>query len=120
MRYIRALRKMWAVVVVCQGTHAVKLYLVRGYSTEDFLLAWAWHTSDWGVPLTVYTDNGTQLVSAGQKICEKEASLDWEKIAAGQGITWRTCPAGNKSKRTFLHIYGKTNLTTLEMETALK
>ena len=39
-RYVRAYKKMWGMVVVCLGTHAVKLYLVQGYSTEDFLLAW--------------------------------------------------------------------------------
>ena len=44
-------------------------------------------SSDYGVLLTVYIDKGTQLVSAGEKISEKEGSLDWEKIA-------ETCPAG--------------------------
>ena len=48
-------------VVICSRTHAVKLYLVQGYSTEDFLLAWTHHTLNWRVPLTVYTDKGTQL-----------------------------------------------------------
>ena len=32
-RYVWAYKKMWGVVVVCLGTHTVKLYLVRGYST---------------------------------------------------------------------------------------
>ena len=87
---------------------------------------------DWGVPLTVYTDKGTQLVSAGEKISDNKVYLDWQKIVAKVGITWRTCPAGaqfqngaseavvKKAKRTFHHIYGESKLTALEMETALK
>ena len=55
-------KKMWGVVVVCKGTHVVKLYLARGYSTEDFMFAWTLHTADWGIPLTIYMDKGTQLV----------------------------------------------------------
>ena len=96
------------------------------------MLSWALHTADWGIPLTVYTNKGTQLVSAGPMIGNKEESLDWAKIVVSQGITWRTCPAGaqfhngaskavvKKAKRTFQHIYGEAKLTALETETVLK
>ena len=49
-------------MVVCLGTHAAKLYLMWGYSTEDFMFVWERHKSDWGIPITVYTDKGMQLV----------------------------------------------------------
>ena len=86
-RYVQVYRKMWGVVVVCLGTHAVMLYLARGYSMEDFMFVWTRHTANWGVPLSIYMDRGTQLARAGQVICEEEASLDWAKFAANQGVT---------------------------------
>jgi len=57
-RYIHAYKKIWVAVVVCLGTHTAKLYLMWGYSPEDFMFMWECHKSDWGVPITVYTDKG--------------------------------------------------------------
>ena len=59
---------MWVSVVVCLGMHVAKLYLMHGYSTEDFMFAWERHKADLGVPITVYTDKGIQLVRASQVI----------------------------------------------------
>ena len=55
--------KVWVVVFVCSITSGVKLYLCRDYSEEGFLQAWSQHTSDWGEPALVYSDQGSQLVS---------------------------------------------------------
>ena len=52
--------KVWVVVIVCSCTSAVK----RDYSEEGFLQAWTQHTSDCGEPDLVYSDRGSQLVSA--------------------------------------------------------
>ena len=61
-RYVHAYKNMWVAVVVSLGMHVAKLYLMCGYSTEYFMFVWVCHKADWGVPLTVYMDKGTQLV----------------------------------------------------------
>ena len=50
--------KVWAAILLCLNTHAVKILLVRGYSTEDFLLTWDGFVADHGEPATVHTDRG--------------------------------------------------------------
>jgi len=42
-RYVHTYKKMWVAVVVCLGTNAAKLYLMRGYSTEYIMFAWKCH-----------------------------------------------------------------------------
>ena len=54
--------KVYAVIFLCLTTHAVHIALARGYSTEDFLLAWDGFVADRGQPATVHTDQGSQLV----------------------------------------------------------
>ena len=43
--------KVWAVLIVCLQVKAVKIYLVGGLHTEDFLLAWDSFVADHGQPL---------------------------------------------------------------------
>jgi hypothetical protein len=61
--------KIWVAVFAYSMSSAVKLYICRDYSEEGFLQAWRQHMCDWGEPSLVYSDRGTQLVSAagGQK-----------------------------------------------------
>ena len=56
--------KVWALLVMCLNTRALKVYLVAGYSTEDFLLAWNEFESECGLPRLVHSDRGSQLASA--------------------------------------------------------
>ena len=56
--------KVRVVIIVCQVTSAVKLYISKDYLEEGFLQAWSQHRSDWGNADLVYSDRGTQLVSA--------------------------------------------------------
>jgi len=131
-RYVRAYKTMWVAVVVCLGTYAAKLYLMWGYSTEYFMFTWEHHKSDWGIPITVCTDKGMQLVQASQVISNNLPVLDWAKFAESQGVIWWSCPAEaqfrngayevvvKKAKRTLQHIYGDARLSTPELETALK
>ena len=59
--------KVWAVLVVCLQTKAVKIYMVGGLGTEDFLLAWDSFEADHGQPMVAYGDRGTNLVSASKE-----------------------------------------------------
>ena len=65
---------------------AVKLYIARDYSEEGFWQAWAQHTADWGEPDLVYSDKGSQLVSAagGLDPDDEEDKVDWATVS------WKT------------------------------
>ena len=59
--------KVWAVLIVCLQTKAVKIYMVGGLGTEDFLLAWDTYKSDHGKPMVAHSDRGPNLVSAAKE-----------------------------------------------------
>ena len=93
--------KVWAVILLCLNTHAVKILMVRGYSTEDFLLMWDGFVADHGQPATVHTDRGSQLVSAAKRTAESEGvEYDWDVISNSmQGKTvWYFAPPGGQHR----------------------
>ena len=47
--------KVWALLAVCLNTRALRIYLLPGYSTEDFLVTWAELEADCGIPRRVHT-----------------------------------------------------------------
>ena len=65
----RTTLKVWALVIICQNTRAIKVYATAGYSTDEFFTAYTRFTSNHGNPLLVVTDSGSQLVKA-KKIAE--------------------------------------------------
>merc|ERR1711867_258752 len=82
--------KAWAAVVACASTKAVAAWPMLGYSTQDLLLAWSSHTSVYGHPAYVITDQGTQIVAAAGE------SPDWhttQHSTAPSGTCWRFVPA---------------------------
>ena len=83
--------KVWVVVFVCNCTSAVKLYLSRDYSEEGFLQAWTQHISDWGEPDLVYSDRGSQLISAagGLDPGDAEDDVDWSTVSRKTGVKWQ-------------------------------
>ena len=50
---------------------------------------------DWGEPSLVYSDRGTQLVSAagGLDPSDKEDTVDWGKVEQKTGVKWIFTPA---------------------------
>ena len=133
--------KVWAVLIVCLQVKAVKIYLVGGLHTEDFLLAWDSFVADHGQPMVAYGDRGTNLTSAAKEDGNRAADLpnyDWDKIA-GQGTgtyhgktDWQFHPAGSqfrngavevfvrKFKRTLKHRFAGKLMFLLELETGFK
>ena len=76
-------------VVVCNTVRAVSMWLMGGYSTVDFLLAFGKHSSVYGAPSLVMSDQGSQLTAAAQDL------VDWDKVqqaTASSGTTWRFVP----------------------------
>ena len=60
--------KCWGLIILCINTKskAVKLFVVCGYSTEEFMLAYEQFTSDHGHPVYVHYDWGSQLCLGSQ------------------------------------------------------
>ena len=60
--------KVWALLAVCLNTRALRIYLLPGYSTEDFLVTWAELEADCGIPRRVHSDRGSQIVCASESV----------------------------------------------------
>ena len=54
---------LYALVVVCVLTSATSILSLEEISTEDIVVALERHSSRYGVPGIVFTDNGTQLAA---------------------------------------------------------
>ena len=73
--------KVWAVLIVCLQTKAVKIYIAGGLSTSDFLLVWDEFVADHGQPAIAYSDRGTNLVSAAKESKSVDMpNYEWDKI----------------------------------------
>ena len=127
----RATMKVWNVIIVCLNTKAVSMHLAPGYSTDDFFIAYDSHVYVRGVPATVHSDKGSQLVAAGKEVM----NVDWDTITkrcSAKGTTWNFTPAGaqwrngavetfvKKFKKSFEVLYSKTRLNFAEIACAVK
>ena len=87
--------KVWALLIMCLNTRALKVYLLPGYGTEDFLLGWTEFIAECGIPRRVHSDRGTQLVSAAGDL--EQFDCDWDRISGQDARTvWSFCPAGSQ------------------------
>ena len=135
--------KMWAVLLVCLQTKAVKIYMAGGLSTEDFLLAWDSFVADHGQPLIAYSDRGSNLTSAAKEGGvhddsaggdDDQPAYDWDSIEGSTRgkTTWSFHPPGSqfrngavevfvrKFKRTLEHKFAKRLMFMLELQTSFK
>ena len=124
--------KGWALLVLCQNVKAVKLYLIEGYATCNFLMAYDQHVADHGNPTFIHSDRGSQLVCAAKEVEQPE--FDWKEIEreTDPRSKWIFCPSGcqfrnggaeafvKKTKRTLNIMYADRGLNYQEMNTALK
>ena len=80
-------KKTWAALFVCLQTKAVKIYLVGGLATEDFLLAWYSFTADHSQPSVCYSDRGTNLIAAVNEGGDTTTlqDYDWEDMPRQPG-----------------------------------
>ena len=82
--------KVWGVLFVCLATKAVSIWTALSYSTKDFMLCYEKHSGIYNYPKTVISDQGTQLVAAGNDV-------NWIEIqhsTASKGTTWQFTPKG--------------------------
>lgn len=71
--------KAYGVIFNCLATRAVYLDLAEGYNTEDFLSTFQRFIAIRGAPKFIYSDKGTQLVSASKRL---------GSIGMEEGVTW--------------------------------
>ena len=71
--------RAFGVIFNCLVARAVYLDLAEGYSTDDFLTTFRRFIAIRGAPKFMYSDKGTQLISASKKI---------ESIGEKEGVTW--------------------------------
>jgi len=75
-------------VFVCMAVKAVHLQLVTELTTETFLatlchfFSWRWLPSD------IFSDHGTNFVSASQELAELHQFLDKSEVQRLQAISW--------------------------------
>lgn len=107
--------KVWAVILVCLNTRAVRIEVAPGYSTKDFMIAWKCYTADVGQPSTVHSDKGSQLVKAAKDL-DEGLDYDWDKIVeeVGAKVKWTFCPAEaafrNGTAESFVKIAATLNM----------
>ena len=94
----RARLKCWIIVYCCRSTKAVELIPTCGYDTQSFLLKHQEFVYRRGSPETIVSDRGTQLVSAGRLLAEKNTPVvwDWSKITRENvASNWTFVPIGS-------------------------
>ncbi|XP_014487250.1 PREDICTED: uncharacterized protein LOC106751021, partial [Dinoponera quadriceps] len=61
-------RKAYIALFICLATQAIHLELVSDYSTPAFLNAYSRFCARRGLPLSIYSDNGTTFVGADRAL----------------------------------------------------
>ena len=83
--------KLWCCIFTCLQTRAIHLELVDEMSAEGFILALRRFISRFGMPKTIYSDNGTNFTAASKELHRMFKAINWNKIKEDciqKGITW--------------------------------
>lgn len=128
-------RKAYIALFVCLATKAIHLELVGDYSTHSFLNAYSRFCARRGLPQTMYSDNGTNFVSADRElnIAYRAALQDPNFLnrTTTDNVSWKFIPpsaphfgglweAGVKSLKCHLRrVLGSHTLTYKEFYTLL-
>ena len=87
--------KRYGCIMTCMVTRAVHLEKLESLDTDSFLNAFRRFINRRGSPLKVYSDNGTNLVSADKQMTESMGELSQKRIqqfASRQNIEWHFIP----------------------------
>ena len=128
----RARKKGYGVLFNCLSTRAIHIDVATDYSTDSFFLVLRRFVSMHGYPGKLYSDNGSQLISACKEMKRVLVGLDWDKIkafGAEKGTEWRFTSADSpwqngcsealikSSKRCITHVIGSQALSYGELQT---
>ena len=113
----------------------MKIYMVRGLHTQDFLLSWDSFVADHGQPAIAYSDRGSNLIAAVKQGGDTEVpDYYWDSVASrgGTKTEWKFHQAGSqfrnglvesfvkKFKRSLVHKYSLRKMFMLELETSFR
>lgn len=92
--------KCYLCIFVCFTTKAVHLEVVSDLTTEAFIATFRRFVSRRGKPLTIYSDNGSNLVGANTELKNlgqfmKNQSGSLSEHAANVGVSWKFIPANS-------------------------
>ncbi|XP_011690496.1 PREDICTED: uncharacterized protein LOC105451622 [Wasmannia auropunctata] len=89
-------RKAYIAVFICLTTRAIHLELVGSYNTSAFLAAYSRFCARRGLPISMYSDNGTTFVGANKELKSAyRAALqnpDFLNRTASDGVSWQFIP----------------------------
>ena len=86
--------KVFGVIFTCMYTRAVYCDITQNYSTDAFLLVLRRFVSIHGYPKKIYSDPGSQLVSASKELKKLDmqtmmnASQDLKQFGVAEGLEW--------------------------------
>ena len=87
----RTRKKTYGIIINCLATRAVYVDIVDGHDTDSLLITIRRFVSIRGIPKTMYSDYGSQLVLAEKSI--KDLIKDWDynkliSISKDEGMEW--------------------------------
>ena len=78
----RTTKKVYGIIINCLATRASYIDLVEGYDTDSLLTTLRRFVTVRGFPKTMYSDYGTQMVSADKTLKDLIKNLEYEKLDA--------------------------------------
>ena len=78
--------KVWILIFTCMWSRAVDMKVCIDMSTKEFLRAFQMHAFEYGVPEYCISDQGTQLVAAGNKLASFLSDSDTLEYFSEVGI----------------------------------
>ena len=93
----RSRSKCWIIVYICRSTKAVCLLPTASYDTESFLVRHEEFIARKGLPQSIVSDRGTNLVKSGIIIAEKDKPSCWnwdEVVRKNSASNWEFVPVG--------------------------
>ena len=129
----RTTKKTWAMIVEDVNAGAVHLDIVQDYSAEAVLLSMRRFGSLRGWPGAVYSDPGSQLVAASEKLVSWWAEFEGRlrRFGSEKNFQWKTSPPDSpwrqgKAERRIAIVkrlmklsVGDTRVTPVELQTIL-
>ena len=93
----RCRSKCWIIVYVCRSTKAVCLLPTAGYDTGSFLIRHEEFVARHGLPKSIVSDRGSNLVKSGIIVAEKNSPSGWnwdDVVKKNYASTWEFVPVG--------------------------
>jgi len=81
--------KVWILCLTCLWSRAVNLIVCPDQSVRSFLRAFQSHVFQYGIPVCVFSDLGSQIVSGGNVISEILGETDTKTYLSKRGIDYQ-------------------------------